>query len=86
MLLAAHLADRAGDNEAAGRLFERAVALDVLALSAQEARLAFYLRSGQDDAARRTIGRLEADPRLTYLRMSRHRRRGRTGRRDGRSW
>ena len=51
------------------RLYERAVAVDVTALSAQEGRLAFYLRSNQDEPARRTLGRLEADPRLTYHRM-----------------
>jgi cellulose synthase operon protein C len=69
VLLAARLAERAGDNETATKLYERAVALDVPALPAQEARLAFFLRSGQDEAARRTIARLEADPRLTYHRV-----------------
>ena len=69
VLLAACLAERSGDNEAAAKLLERAVALDVLALPAQEARLAFFFRSGQDDAARRTLARLEADPRLTHHRV-----------------
>ena len=69
VLLAAHLSERTGDTETAAKLFERAVALDVLALPAQEARLAFFLRSGQDEPARRTIARLEADPRLTHHRV-----------------
>lgn len=69
ILLAALLAERASETEAAAKLYERAVALDVTALEPQQNRLGYYLRTGQDEAARRTLARLEADPRLTLQRV-----------------
>jgi tetratricopeptide (TPR) repeat protein len=68
-LLAAVVAERRHDLAEAARHFEAAADLDPTALTYQSARLAFFLKSGQDEAARRSVIRLEADPRFTGQRF-----------------
>src|SRR5262249_34688945 len=57
LLLRALVAERRGDAASADQ--------DAAGLVYQEARLGYYLRTEQDEVARRTLGRLEADPRLS---------------------
>jgi tetratricopeptide (TPR) repeat protein len=68
-LLAARLAEQAGDAATATQRYEAAADLDVTAVKYQQARLGYYLRAGRDEDARRTVARLEADPRLNLLRF-----------------
>ena len=68
-LLLAMVAERRGDAATASRHFDTAADLDATSLTCQSARLAHYLRTGQDESARRTLGRLEADPRLSPQRF-----------------
>ena len=68
-LLLAHIAERRGDAAEAAKHFEAAADLDATNLSYQESRLGYYLRAGQDEMARRTLGRLEADPRINSQRL-----------------
>jgi tetratricopeptide (TPR) repeat protein len=67
--LMAAVAEKRGDLNLAAKHHEIAADLDPTILVAQESRLGFYLRTGQDEAARRTIARLEADPRLSSQRF-----------------
>lgn len=64
-LLLARSAERAGDAPTAARHFELAADLDPTDVRYQEARLGYYLRAGQDDLARKTLARLESDPRIS---------------------
>lgn len=68
-LLLARVAERRRDAAAAARHFEAATDLDPTSSNYQSARLGYFLRAGQDDAARRMMVRLEADPRLTPQRF-----------------
>jgi len=68
-LLAALVAERRHDLAGAIRHYDIAADLDPTAIQFQAARLAFYLHTAQDDAARRTLIRLEADPRVTGQRF-----------------
>jgi tetratricopeptide (TPR) repeat protein len=68
-LLAAIVAEQRNDLAEAVKHFDAATDLDPTATSCQAARLAFFLRTGQDDAARRTLVRLDADPRITGQRF-----------------
>ena len=63
------VAEARKDSTAAAKHFEAAADLDPTAAGCQEARLAHYLRAGQDEAARRTLVRLESDPRLSGQRF-----------------
>jgi tetratricopeptide (TPR) repeat protein len=67
--LAAIVADRRHELAEATREYDAAADLDPTAVVYQSARLAFLLSSGQDDAARRMLVRLEADPRITGQRF-----------------
>src|SRR5262249_36738576 len=67
--LAARLAEPRPDAAPAPQQYELAADLDRAALKSQEARLGYYLRTGRDEDARRTLARLEADPRVHSLRF-----------------
>jgi cellulose synthase operon protein C len=68
-LLLGAVAESRRDLVTASKQFEAAADLEPMALKPQEARLAFYVRSGQDEAARRTLARLETDPRFSQQRF-----------------
>ena len=68
-LLLALVAERRRDFTEAVKHLEAAADLDPMSLVVQQARLGYYLRAAQDDAARRTLVRLEADPRFTDQRF-----------------
>lgn len=68
-LLAARLAETKGDAELATKHLEAAVALDVTSLRAQQARLSLSLRGQQAQQIKRTLTRLDADPRIQPARM-----------------
>ncbi|HEX3152429.1 MAG TPA: tetratricopeptide repeat protein [Gemmataceae bacterium] len=68
-LLLGTVAERRHDAATAAKQFDLAVDFDPTVLKTQEARLAHYLRTGHDEAARRTLARLEADPRLSAQRF-----------------
>ncbi|HKB01460.1 MAG TPA: tetratricopeptide repeat protein, partial [Gemmataceae bacterium] len=68
-LLLAAITERRSDLARAAKHLEMAADLDPTSLTCQEARLGFYLRTGQDEAARRTLARLDADPRLNPQRF-----------------
>lgn len=67
-LLAARVA-QISNAEQAAKHYEIAADLDVTAIEFQIARLGYYLRAGRDEDAKRTVARLEADPRLNSLRF-----------------
>jgi len=69
LLLRALIAERRGDAASAVKFFEAAADQEATNLHYQEARLGYYLQIEQDEVARRTLGRLEADPRLTPQRF-----------------
>lgn len=68
-LLMAAIAELRRNVTEATRHIESAAALEPTDIRYQAARLGYYLRTSQDDAARRTLVRLEADPRLSGQRF-----------------
>lgn len=68
-LLLAVTAERRGEGVVAAKAFERAASLEPSTIRYQEARLGYYLRSGQDELGRTTVARLEGDPRVPTPRL-----------------